>query len=143
MSKNNVDTLGWNMFYKHFDELIPSVITADYFDNESIHTYEADIVIEAHGKMHAVCLLLDLSYLNTYRLEKVSVRIRFNLAPVSVLINFNGNETYKYFMSSCKLWVQAVKPVPSSLIGVIKLFEKHRSIEYVFERPLEKINISC
>lgn len=140
MNKNNVDTLGRNMFYKNLNVPIPSVITGDYFDGERIDTHEADIVREAHGRIHAVGpLLLDLSCLNTYLLDKVSVRIRLDLAPANVLINSHDKEAFKYLISSCKLWVQSVKPVPSSLIAVNKsLFEKHRSIEYVFERPLEK-----
>ena len=38
------------MFSKHLDAPIPSAVTANYFDKESIHICEADIVREAHAE---------------------------------------------------------------------------------------------
>ena len=140
MSKMNIDTIGRGMFYKNLDIPIPNTLATDYFEPANIHQKESDIVRESHGVVQAVGpLLLGISDADQYLLDKISMRVRLDLAPASVLINSNDTEEFKYFITSCKLWVRVVNPVPSSLIAINKmLFEKQRSIEYVFERPLEK-----
>ena len=137
----NIDTIGRGMFYKNLDIPIPNYITAGYFDPATIHPQESHIVRESHGVVHEIWpLLLEISDADQYLLDKIYMWVRLDVAPAKVLINSNDNEELKYFITICKLWVRVINPVPSRLIAINKmLFEKQRSIEYVFQNPLEKL----
>ena len=139
MGKSNVDTIGRCMFYKTLDTKIPSEILASYFSTQ-LPASERDIVSDAkNGTIHSVGpLLLDIADADNFLLPGIDVRLRLDLASPSILIN-SANETYKYNITLCKLWVKMVKIYPTALLSLNRsLFDKSKSLEYVFERPIVK-----
>ena len=138
MSRGNLDGLGRNMYYKNMSTKIDEVITAESFTNMT--SDEESIVKECKSTIHMMTPLhFDMSTSGFYLLNGVDVRLRFDLASASILINSYDEDNYKYSIQSAKLWVQKIVPHNEALISLnSRLSSSHSSVEYVIDRPIIK-----
>jgi len=140
LSKESIDGVGRNMYYKSLDSKIYDLFVADAFKKENITRDETDIIADCKKVVHMICpLQLDISTANIYLLNAVNIRIRLDLASPSMIINTYDTEKYKYRLSSVKLFATKLLPLPSALLSLQKhLATNNSSIEYIYERPLVK-----
>ena len=138
MDKNLIPTLGKNMLFKNIDLKIHDKFTEGDFTN--IIKDEGGIIQKSKRTMHfMVPLKLDISSLNFFLLNGVTLGIRFDLASPSILINSLDKKNYSYRMLSCKIWMQRILPNPDALISLNKNMIRYTSnIEYIYERPIVK-----
>lgn len=138
LGKSSLDSDGRNMYYKSLDTKSPKTFNAPYFVQANLPKDEKEIINDVKGIIHTVCPInLDISDANFYLLNGVNMRIRFDLAPASVLLNTIDDENYKYQIQTAKLWVQKIVPQPAALLSLNRhLITKNTSIEYIFQKPL-------
>jgi len=140
MDSEELKSVGRNMFYKSLDTTIHDKITAAVFDDNNMSPDEASIIRDVRDVIHTVCpLMLDISTSNFYLLNNVGMRLRFDLAPSSVILNTYGNEEYKYKLDMVKMWCSKIKPVPGALLSLQKhLTNANATIEYLYDKPVVK-----
>jgi len=143
LSKDSIKGIGRNMYYKASKTKIFDKIVAATFENENKTRDETQIMLDVQNEMHMVAPInLDIATSNFYLLPSVDIRIRFDLAPASMVINSHDNENYKYSLTSVKLWGYKVVPIPGALLSLTKhLSLNNSSIEYLYEKPIVKTYI--
>ena len=138
MSKDDLKTLGRNMYYKDISTKIHDVFTADSFVNQSQD--ETDIQTECKDGIHMMVPLgMEMSSAGIFLMNGVDIRLRFDLCPPNLLINAADETGYKYVIETAKLWTQKIVPNPDALFSLNRsLINTNSNIEYVFERPIIK-----
>ena len=133
MSKGKIDTIGRNMYYKNLSVEIEDVFKDGSFKNEM------DIVKECKSGLHLLTpITLDISSSGFYLMNGVEMRLRFDLAPASVVINSHEDE-YKYTLQTAKIWVQKIIPHEEALISLNKnMMNSNSLVEYIVDRPIIK-----
>ena len=82
---------------------------------------------------------LDLASANFFLMNSVDVRLRFDLASSSSIINTSDDTEYKYHISHMKLWCQKIVPYPAALMSLSQsLVNSNEVIDYIFKRPVIK-----
>ena len=139
MSKNDLKTIGRNMYYKDMSTKIYDVYTAASFQNQT--SDESEIQTECKKVLHMMIPLgMEMSSAGIFLMNGVDIRLRFDLSPASLMINTaSADSGYKYIVETAKLWTQKIVPNPDALFSLNKsLLTNNSSIEYVFERPIIK-----
>ena len=138
MGKGDLFTIGRNMMYKPLDTSI-----VDVYDAENVKPkgdVETVMSNETKGEVHlAIPIRLNISSADRYLINGVSVRIRFDLAPASLLINNATGKAYKYKVNMFKLWSEKIVPHPEALLSLnTSLTYGSAKLEYIFTRPVVK-----
>ena len=138
MGKDDLESIGRNMYYKSLSTKIFDKIEATSFEN--LNSDETLIQSECKDVIHmTVPLCLDLSSADFYLLNGVDVRLRFDLSSPNLIINSNDGRDYKYSIQMVKLWTQKIVPNPDALYSLNKsLVSSNGTVEYIFERPVIK-----
>ena len=138
MSKDDLKTIGRNMYYKDISTKIYDVFTADSFVNQSED--ETDIQAECKDSIHMMVPLgMEMSSAGIFLMNGVDIRLRFDLCSPNLLINAPDETGYKYMIQTAKLWTQKIVPNPDALFSLNRsLINTNSNIEYVFERPIIK-----
>ena len=141
MGKHELSSLGRNSYYKDVSNttIVDSFTAADFTAN-TVSLDEKEIIKECKKPLHFMTPVnLDISSANFFLLNSVDVRIRFDLAPSTCIINTSDDEVYKYKISHMKLWCQKVVPYPSALMSLSQsLVNSNGVIDYIFKRPVIK-----
>ena len=81
---------------------------------------------------------LNISSSNFFLLSGCSMRLRFDLAPASVILNASDTGSYTYSLESAKLWAQKIVPGPAALMSLNRSLLNGSSVSYVHDRPIVK-----
>ena len=140
MPRGKLDGIGRNMYYKTLSTDIDEEFTENSFIDNLISMDEKKIIKECKSVLHMMTPLhFDMSSSGFYLLNGVDVRLRFDLAPASVLLNSYDDAHYRYSLQSAKIWVRKVVPHNEALISLnSRLSSLHSSVEYVVDRPIIK-----
>lgn len=140
MNENDIENIGRNLFYKSTKTNSVDEYNAAYFTAITAASHEAEIIANCKNIIHTMLPLnLDIASSNTYLLSGVDMRLRFELAPASLLINTSTDNHYRYKIQTAKIWVKKIVPQPSALLSLNKsLVMKNMPIEYIFDRPIVK-----
>ena len=137
MSRDKLLTFGENMGYKETDvdqDLSDSFFTNSNSREKALTRKCKEATIHMFGPIN-----LDIGDVSTYLLDKIDLRIRFDLAPASILIKSTDAASFKYKVESCKLWVERLLPIPSAMIALNKVMsESMHTVDYMFNRQLLK-----
>ena len=139
MSKDKLDSVGRNMFYKSLSHDIIGTFNSTNFPTTSDND-EQKIAAQCKSILHFVTPLhLDVGTGDFYLMNGVDVRLRFDLSPASLLINSTDNVEYNYKIFNIKLWAQKVVPTQEALMSLNhKLINYNAHIEYIVDRPIIK-----
>ena len=132
MGKDDLQSVGRNMYYKSMSTKIEDKIDASSFANLS--SDEVLMQDECKGMVHMmVPLCMDLSSSDFYLMNGVDIRLRFDLSSPRLLINSNDGKDYKYSIETVKLWTQKIVPNTEALFSLNKnLVSSNGTIEYIF-----------
>ena len=141
MDHNKLSTYGRNMLYKSLPTRITETVDDGYF-NENQQTSEEHIINNSiFNPIHLMGpLMLDISNSQYFLLNGIGMRLRFELAAPSVVLNSHDEENYRYSISSCKLWIKKIIPYPSAITQLNNSIQLS-PVEYFFTRPVIKTHI--
>jgi len=140
MSKDHLKSVGRNMYFKSLKTKIFDKIDADTFQGEKCTREEKEIIEDVKKEIHFICpLSLDIASSGFYLLNGVSIRLRYDLAHPSVIINSHDQEQYTYNLTHARLHAQKIVPAGGALLSLQKhLTLNNTSIEYLYEKPVVK-----
>ena len=140
MNPDKLSSFGANMGYKEFD--FEEDVAAGFFTAATIR--EKNLIRKCkNSSIHMFGPInLDLGDVSSYLLDKIDLRLRFELVPPSILIKTTDAAAYTYRVETCKLWVERLTPVPSAMIALNKVMTQNmQTVEYLFNRQLLKTMI--
>lgn len=139
MGKEDMETFGRNMFCKHYKDKIPKVFDANSIKNPP--SAEASIIATCRDVIHLMTpLKLDIATGDFYLLNAVDMRMRFQLASPSVVLNSSSGLDFTYGIRSAKLLCKKILPNPPALLALNRSLvnDKMKTVQYITERPIIK-----
>ena len=138
MSKSELQSRGRNMLYKSENTKIVETITDAYFVLAG--SDEKTIISQAKGVIHAKGpLMLDICDVDTFLLNDVNIRLRFELSPASLVLLCCDGINYSYTVELAKIYLKKIVPITSALVALNKtLIRTNASIQYIFPKPVIK-----
>ena len=107
MGKDDLQSVGRNMYYKSMSTKIEAKMDASSFTNLS--SDELLMQEECKGMIHMIVpLCMDLSSSDFYLMNGVDIRLRLDLSSPRLLINSKDVKDYKYSLDTVKLWTQKI-----------------------------------
>ena len=141
MGKHELSSIGRNSYYKDVAKSpIVETFTDANFTVAYLSSEEKEIINECKKPLHFMTPVnLDLASANFFLMNSVDVRLRFDLASSSSIINTSDDTEYKYHISHMKLWCQKIVPYPAALMSLSQsLVNSNEVIDYIFKRPVIK-----
>jgi len=126
MRKDSIASIGKLIGYKDLDiPVVDEVTSASYVVENNNVTEKKTIERIKKGVHLMVPIRLDISTADIYMLNSVDIRIRFELAPSSLLLSAHAGEQFKYQLNSVKLWGNKIIPHGSALLTLNRSLFKY------------------
>ena len=139
MGKEDMETFGRNMFCKHYNDKNFRIFDADSMKSPS--ATESAIISACRDVIHLMIpLKLDIATANFYLLNAVDMRMRFQLAAPSVVLNSASGKLFTYGIRFAKLFCKKALPNPPALLSLNRSLtnDRMKSVQYITERPIIK-----
>ena len=139
MGKEDMESFGMSMFCKHYNDKIIRTFDADKVKNPS--KTEASIISACRDVIHLMTpLKLDITTGDFYLLNAVDMRMRFQLASPSVVLNSASGEKFTYEIRYAKILCKKAIPNPPALLALNRSLtnDSMKSVQYITERPIIK-----
>ena len=136
MRKDDLKTVGKNMYYKDISTKIHDLFAAAFFVNHSQD--KTDIQAERKdGIQMMVPLEMEMSSAGIFLMNGVDIILRFDWCPPNLLIGVADETAYKYRIQSAKFWNKIVVAYLDALFSLNKsLINTNSNIENILERPM-------